>query len=380
MTPNKLEELLEKARTELTLLYEIGNALRTTLDFNETLYIILTGVTSHAGLGFNRAAIFLVNESEKILEGRMGIGPETGEEAMKIWSEIQEKRLGLTDLISGYRMSGSLQDAPFHETVSGLKVPLTERAGGVLALTALKGIPMDILSEEAQVKAAQDPVLNLLKSPSCVLVPLKSRDGKVVGVIFADNHITRKPITRESFRLLAILAAHAGLAIENARLYETARQQASLDSLTQLWNRGAFDRLLMESLAHAEGSRQPMSLLLIDLDHFKEYNDRVGHPEGDQALIRVAKLLKESARSGDHAARCGGEEFALILPDTSKLNALKLAERLRVNMDTTSLPLTLSAGVATFPSDAQTAEELVRIADRALYEAKHLGRNRVVIA
>ena len=380
MTPNKLEELLEKARGELTLLYEIGNALRTTLDFNETLYIILTGVTSHAGLGFNRAAIFLVDEKEKILEGRMGIGPETGEEALKIWGEIQERRMGLEDLVSNYRTGKPLEGSSFHNTTSQLKVPLTERAGGMLALTALEGTPREIVTDEAQAKAALDPVLKILKSTSCVLVPLKSREGKVVGIIFADNLITRKPITREAFRLLAILAAHAGLAIENARLYETVRQQAALDSLTQLSNRGAFQRHLMESLAEAEGTHQPTSLLLIDLDHFKEYNDRVGHPEGDQAIIRVAKLLKETARAADHVARYGGEEFALILPATSKLNALKLAERLRVNMDQTGLPLTLSAGVATFPHDARSPEELLKVADRALYEAKRLGRNRVVIA
>jgi diguanylate cyclase (GGDEF)-like protein len=321
-----------------------------------------------------------MNESEKILEGRMGIGPETGEEAIKIWGEIQEKRLGLEDLVSNYRTGKPLEGSSFHKMVSQLKVPFTQRAGGLLVLTALEGLPREIVTEEAQAKAAQDPVLKVLKSASCVLVPLKSRDGKVVGVIFADNLITRKPITREAFRLLAILAAHAGLAIENARLYETARQQAAIDSLTQLWNRGAFDRFLMESLAEAERNRLPISLLLVDLDHFKEYNDQVGHMEGDQALIRIAKLLKENARAADQVARYGGEEFALILPETSKLNALKLAERLRVNMDRTGLPLTLSAGVATFPSDAQSPEKLLKAADRALYEAKHLGRNRVVIA
>ena len=380
MTPRKLQELLEKARGELTLLYEIGNALRTTLDFDETLYIILTGATSHAGLGFNRAGIFLVDQPANCLVGRMGIGPETGEEAQLIWEEIQKRRQGLKDLIANYRTGQPLEGSSFHKKITSLKIPLTERAGGFLALTALEGTPREVISSEQQLKAADDPVLRVLKTTSCVLVPLKGRDDQVVGVIFADNRITQTPISRESFRLLAILATHAGLAIENARIYEAARQKADLDPLTQLWNRGAFQRLLMENKAAAEQNRQPMSLLFLDLDHFKQYNDRVGHPAGDQALVKVAGLFRETARSEDFVARYGGEEFALILPNTRKLDALKLAERIRLNMDRTGLPLTLSAGVATFPDDAHDSEELLQVADRALFEAKNLGRNRVAIA
>ena len=378
MTPDKLQELLEQARAELTLLYEIGNALRTTLDLNEILYIILTAVTAHVGLGFNRAAIFLLKGNA--LEGNMGIGPETGEEAQAIWSEIQRRRQTLQDLIADYRLGKPLDGSSLHRTVKELKIPLTERAGGMLALTALEGTPREVISPEAQEKAGSDPVLKLLKSRSCVLVPLKAPDNHVVGVIFADNLITAKPIARESFRLLALLAAHAGLAIENARLYEAARQQADLDSLTQLWNRGAFQRFLMESKAIAEQGRQNLSLLFVDLDHFKIYNDQVGHRGGDQAITVVAKLLKETARAGDFVTRYGGEEFALILPSTRKLDALTLAERLRLCLEKTGLPLTMSVGVATFPEDAQDSDGLVEAADKALYEAKRKGRNRVVVA
>lgn len=380
MKGNKLEELLEHARRELTLVYEIGNALRTTLDFDETLYIILTGVTAHAGLGFNRAAIFLVDKNQKQMTGRMGIGPETGEEAQRIWEGIQTQNMGLQDLIANYRSHQSLRASPFHRTITGLKVPLTERAGGVLAMTALEGAPREVINPEAQDQAAQDPVLRVLKSTCCVLVPLKGRDGAVVGVVFADNRITLKAISRESFRLLALLAAHAGLAIENAKTYEGALHQADLDSLTQLWNRGAFQRRLMEAVTEAEQSRQMVSLLLADLDHFKAYNDDVGHLGGDQALSGVANLLKETARSGDYVCRFGGEEFALILPHTTKLNALKLAERIRLAMDRIHLPLTISVGVTTFPQDAPGWKNLIEKADKALYEAKRQGRNRVVIA
>jgi len=380
MKSKKLQELLEKARGELTLLFEIGNALRTTLDFDETLYIILTGVTAQEGLGFNRAGIFLVNEQQNQLEGRLGIGPQTSSEAQAIWTEIQKRKLGLQDLIERYRSGQPLGGSAFHRVITSLKVPLTERAGGVIALTALEGMPMEIVRPEARRKAAEDPVLRVLKSTQCVLVPLTSRDGHVVGVIFADNQITNRPITRESFRLLALLAGHAGLAIENARLYETVLRQADLDPLTQLCNHGAFQRALMETLAHAERNRQTASLLLLDMDHFKEYNDRVGHLDGDQALKTVGQILKETARAQDHVARYGGEEFAIVLPNTSKVNALKLAVRIRLTMDSIPLALTLSAGVATFPQDAKEPKDLLKSADKALYEAKRLGRNRVVLA
>ncbi len=380
MTPDKLTELLEKARGELTLLYELGNALRLTLDLNEILYIVLTGVTAHVGLGFNRAAIFLKNEKQNLLEGTLGIGPNTGEEAQVIWEEIQSRRLGLGGLIANYRLGKPLENSSFHQTIRQLKIPLTERAGGFIAKAVLEGTPLEIVHPEDQAKAAQDPVLKLLKSTSSVLVPLKASDGHVDGVIFADNRITMEPITRESFRLLALLSAHAGLAIENARLYEAARQQANLDPLTQLWNWGAFQRHLLETKASAERSRQPFSLLLADLDHFKMYNDRAGHPAGDEALTRIASLLKETARAGDFVARYGGEEFALILPMTRKLDALKLAERIRLSMERIGLPLTLSVGVATFPEDSPDPDGLLKAADQALYQAKAAGRNRVVVA
>lgn len=380
VTPKDLRLLLEKARGELTLLYEIGNALRTTLDFDETLYIILTGVTAQQGLGFNRAGVFLVDPAGRELTGRMGIGPETGEEAQTIWEGIQKQKMGLADLVSNFRSRKALEGSGFHKTITSLKIPLTEHAGGLLGQTVQEGAPLEILSPEAQKEAADDPVLRVLKSTSCVLVPLKDRQDRVVGVIFADNRITMKPISRESFRLLALMAAHAGLAIENVRLYQAALQQADLDPLTQLWNRGAFQRKLMEVLASAEQSRQPASLFLIDMDHFKEYNDRAGHLEGDQALVAVSKMLQQTTRSGDYVSRYGGEEFTVILPETTKLNALKLAERIRLAMDETRLSLTLSVGVSTFPQDATGWKELIQQADRALYEAKRLGRNRVVIA
>ena len=108
---------LENKKRELNILYEISNALRTTLKLEEILYIILTGVTAHIGLGFNRAALFLVNGNTGVIEGKMGIGPETGEEADSIWKKIEQQKLNLDDLISSYKVSDHLAKSKFNQQV-----------------------------------------------------------------------------------------------------------------------------------------------------------------------------------------------------------------------------------------------------------------------
>ena len=102
----KLKQELDRTRTELGILYEISNAMRTTLKLEEILYIILTGVTAHTGLGFNRALLFLINEKDALIEGKMGIGPETGVEANRIWNQIEQEKMNLDDLINVYKESG----------------------------------------------------------------------------------------------------------------------------------------------------------------------------------------------------------------------------------------------------------------------------------
>jgi len=133
----------------------------------------------------------------------------------------------------------------------------------------------------------------------------------------------------------------------------------------------------------------PLSLLMIDVDHFKHYNDQHGHPAGDELLRRLARLMGDGRRANDFVARYGGEEFAIVLVDTPKLTAAQVAERLRDRVASHPFPqavtqpggsLSISIGVASFPDDAVDSEALVRAADAALYEAKHAGRNLVVLA
>jgi diguanylate cyclase (GGDEF)-like protein len=176
------------------------------------------------------------------------------------------------------------------------------------------------------------------------------------------------------------------LAIEYALLYERARQMAITDRLTGLYNFGYFHERLKEERMRAERYHRLLSLVILDIDHFKKYNDSNGHPAGNEVLKKIATILKQEAREVDIVARYGGEEMVIILPETSRKRATELAERIRQRVSDAmfdrmqSQPLgkmTISAGVATFPVDASTEDDLIKKADSSLYQAKSQGRNRV---
>jgi two-component system, cell cycle response regulator len=172
------------------------------------------------------------------------------------------------------------------------------------------------------------------------------------------------------------------LALANTQL----AQLAVTDGLTGLYNHRHFQERLGLEIERSVRSGLALSLLMIDVDHFKQYNDTHGHPAGDAVLREVARLLGDSRRANDIVARYGGEEFCVILVDTAKFVAAKVAERIRElaanhkHWDPTASAITLSIGVATAPDDGVGAEALVSAADRALYAAKRAGRNRVMLA
>lgn len=165
--------------------------------------------------------------------------------------------------------------------------------------------------------------------------------------------------------------------------YEALLKRSAIDPLTGLLNREQFERLAPEALAAARGGNTPLSLLIIDADRFKSINDRFGHPAGDQTLAIIGGELASGIRQGDLAFRYGGEEFLVLCKDTRHLAAGLLAERLRLAVKTRSAQaaagmVTISAGVATYPDDAQTLDELIASADRRLFAAKDRGRDQVV--
>ena len=172
---------------------------------------------------------------------------------------------------------------------------------------------------------------------------------------------------------------------EQKHLEEALRYQAELDGLTGIYNRRKFDDLLKNEWKRARREGHPLSLVMLDIDHFKKFNDTCGHQHGDERLRQVAMIIQESLlRPTDHATRYGGEEFAVILPSTNAEGALNVAEKIRQRIEnkgaTEKIPLTISAGVATLTDfETDDCNHLVKLADKALYKSKSDGRNRVTV-
>src|SRR5215213_1426188 len=221
-----------------------------------------------------------------------------------------------------------------------------------------------------------------------IAVPLL-KDNNVLGVLNVESK-GEVALTENDVNVLNTLAGSVAVAIDNARLHAEVKLMAMTDVVSGLANRRAFDETLYAEITRATRYSQPISLIILDLDSFKEYNDKWGHPAGDVRLKEIADLLRSNVRDPDLAARYGGEEFALILPNTSKGGAMRLAERLcrsaeslapQKNEDNDPISgYTISLGVATYPDDATSVEELLLMADNAELMAKRLGKNQVYAA
>ncbi len=381
----ELESLHEKSKKELVMLSEITNAMMQSLELDQVLYTILTALTSHEGLAFNRAMFFLVNERNKTLEGRMAIGPHSAEEADKIWQHIESHKLTMQDLMDSYDKFKRDPESKLNSLVKGITIPLREDMG-ILALTILEGMPFEINTEEAK-SLVHDDIKNILNMDLFVTVPLKTRN-RTLGAILVDNLFSGNPITKDNIRILNMFADHAALAIENSRLFEKTVHLSRTDWLTGLWNTRFFNEALEEKIRSSKANGQSLGLMMIDVDNFKRFNDTLGHQEGDHAIKRVADILKRFSRKTDFVCRYGGEEFSVIMSRTGKNEAQITAERLRSEIENSfmhdetipdKLKLTISIGLAIFPFDSGDKNELIRKADLALYTAKRTGKNRTCL-
>jgi diguanylate cyclase (GGDEF)-like protein len=197
----------------------------------------------------------------------------------------------------------------------------------------------------------------------------------------------RAGFNTESRELAGWLATQASIALENAHLHGLVKAQAVTDELTGLANRRRFMEVLTLERKRAERFESPLGLVLVDLDDFKLVNDRFGHQTGDEVLRGLSEVFRASLRDVDIAARLGGEEFAVLLPETDEIGAAGVAERLRAGLAALDLEdpeggrfsVTASFGVAVYPQ-ARSSDELLTLGDAALYRAKAEGKNRVVLA
>lgn len=241
--------------------------------------------------------------------------------------------------------------------------------------------PLVVTDPLNDMRFCDNPLVNDLPVRFYAGTPLLSPTGEALGTVCV---IDRKPreLNGQQLEALQALSRQVTALLEMRRLVAELEMISTTDALTGLRNRRAFDEKLLDEHQRSSRSKQPFSLLLIDVDRFKAYNDQFGHQAGDDVLGEVARLLQYTVRPYDMAARYGGEEFAVIAPDTDKAGAMGLAERLRRAVERgewLNRQITVSVGVATL-AFGQSIPALIEEADRALYTAKERGRNQVVDA
>ena len=208
---------------------------------------------------------------------------------------------------------------------------------------------------------------------------------RMIGVMNFTDKVTGDAFDDRDLELLQAIAPQIAVAIDRTVLKDKAgefEQLSVTDALTGLLNRRYLEKRLIEEIQRSKRHRFPMSLMMLDVDEFKSYNDAFGHPAGDAALRIVAGVLQDILRGADVAARYGGEEFAILLPQTTSVEAATIAERLRQRIEHTEFPkrqVTVSIGIASVSNDLETPADVIGAADHALYEAKNQGRNNVQV-
>ncbi len=330
-----VNSLLDRRLMELTILQALTKTLSSTLALNDVLREIQAGLL---GLGYPNARILLLKEKGML------------EETLP-------------------------SDSPI--IVDSRKYPLLSKVVGrnevfiLEAEEAARSIPLDL----QQVMHAQ----------TVLFVPIHAK-GRPIGLLIVEN-TPGQAMNRNQEEFLLTLASQAGLAIENANLYERTLQLSITDGLTEIYNYRFFRQRLEEEVARSKRYGCALGLLILDIDHFKGFNDRYGHLVGDEILKNVARILKANTRDVDVVARYGGEEFAILLNEIDLKEAIVYAERIREAVEDFMLALpdgsragvTVSLGVAVCQSGNIEEKEFIRRADQALYRAKEMGRNRVCV-
>jgi diguanylate cyclase (GGDEF)-like protein len=315
---------------QMQALHEISNAIFRSLRLDEMLRSVAQSLVQQ--LGFDRVKLYLINREGENLESVL---------------TMDQRR---------------------QETIERESFPLKRDVHPMVDLILGK-------TGDERIEKYQRTIMYL---------PLRARDENM-GVLMVDNVLSQQEIPPDQIPILTAVAGQLGMAIKNARLFQGVEELSITDGLTGLYLQRYFRQRVKEEFYRAERTHSPLSLMILDIDHFKRINDTYGHQAGDAVLAGIAERVLAKARKVDLTARYGGDEFVILLPDTAAEDALLLAERLHQAVSSeplmlandNSVNLTVSIGVATYPTHASSIDELIRRADEALYWIKSHGRNRI---
>ncbi len=246
-------------------------------------------------------------------------------------------------------------------------------------------VPTNLQSLDLQLKEKSPALAEFKRLGLEIITPILVQKS-IQALVAIGPRVSGRSLDRMEWEHFRILSNIISIAVSNAALYNEVKQLSYTDGMTGLHNFRYFSLRLKEEVSRHKRLKSPISLLILDVDNFKNYNDTLGHPAGDEVLRKIAAVLKQTARENDIVARYGGEEFAVILPGTGPRGAAIVAERIRESIEQTPFEheeiqpqgkMTVSVGGASMPPDAKTAEELTKKADAALYFAKRHGRNQI---
>lgn len=337
------EDLRKQFDDDLRIFHDIGKTLTSTLNLNEILNIIMENVSKL--LRPKNWSLLMVDEEKDELFFEIAVG------------------------------DGS-------EKIKGLRLKIGEGVAGFVAKTGQSLLIPNVYEDPRWTRKVDS--ISQFKTKSIICVPLMSK-GKVLGVIELINKLEEHTFDNNDMTLLITLADYAAIAIENARFLQQVRALTITDDVTDLYNSRYLQTRLKEEVERSRRYNQKFSLIFLDIDHFKEVNDSYGHLIGSRVLREVGAILKECVRQIDNAFRYGGDEFVVLLPQTDKRGALSVASKMRDHMNNfefvadmdLDLHLTASFGVATYPTDANSVVDLLRLADRAMYFVKEHGRDNI---
>ena len=298
-------------------------------------------------------------------------------EILQALVETTVDKLGCARAVALCAHGGSIVVVGSDATLPTIKAESLRELGGLVASTLDETVPVLV----KVIEPADNSVLTqaMPDASNVAVIPLVA-EGECVAVLVCEfGHSNKRRVTRPMIDLLSNVAGRVALSLSNTFLLAEVQRLASVDGLTGLPNRRTFNQAIEREVARSQRSGQPVSLVMLDIDHFKAVNDTYGHQMGDTVLAESASGVMEACRGEDLPARYGGEEIAIIMPNCSADQALAAAERIRASLGDANIALKgthASAGVATFPNNADDVVGLLAAADEALYASKETGRNR----